>query len=156
MTTTLQASAEPLALDSEEIMRLLPHRYPFLLVDRVLELDVNRRIVGLKNVTASEPFMLGQAPGSATMPGLLIVEAMAQVGGILLMLSTADPASSVVYFMSLNGVRWRSAVHSGDQLRMEQVVTRSRGQVSKVRGHASVDGKCVCSAEMAAMVVRRP
>ncbi|HEX8848551.1 MAG TPA: 3-hydroxyacyl-ACP dehydratase FabZ [Gemmatimonadaceae bacterium] len=139
-------------LGIEEIMKALPHRYPFLLVDRILELEEKKRVVGLKNVTINEPFFQGHFPGHPIMPGVLIVEAMAQVGGILLMGEMDDPESKVVYFMSLDNVKFRRPVKPGDQLRFELEMTQIRGPVCKMRGLAKVDGEVVCEADMAAMV----
>jgi UDP-3-O-[3-hydroxymyristoyl] N-acetylglucosamine deacetylase/3-hydroxyacyl-[acyl-carrier-protein] dehydratase len=136
----------------EEIMRVLPHRYPFLLVDRILELEENKRVVGIKNVTINEPFFQGHFPGHPVMPGVLIIEAMAQVGGVLLMGAIDDPESRVVYIMSLDNVKFRKPVRPGDQLRFEVEMLQVRGQVCRVRGVARVDGDVVCEAEMAAMV----
>jgi UDP-3-O-[3-hydroxymyristoyl] N-acetylglucosamine deacetylase / 3-hydroxyacyl-[acyl-carrier-protein] dehydratase len=136
----------------EEIMRVLPHRYPFLLVDRVLEFEERKRIVGIKNVTINEPFFQGHFPGHPVMPGVLIIEAMAQVGGVLLMGEIADPESRVVYIMSLDNVKFRKPVRPGDQLRLEVEMVQIRGPVCRVRGVAKVDGDVVCEAEMAAMV----
>jgi UDP-3-O-[3-hydroxymyristoyl] N-acetylglucosamine deacetylase/3-hydroxyacyl-[acyl-carrier-protein] dehydratase len=139
-------------LGIEEIMRVLPHRYPFLLVDRILEFEERKRIVGIKNVTINEPFFQGHFPGHPIMPGVLIVEAMAQVGGMLLMGEVADPESKVVYFTSLDGVKWRRPVKPGDQLRFELELTQIRGPMCKMHGVAKVDGAIVCEADMAAMV----
>jgi UDP-3-O-[3-hydroxymyristoyl] N-acetylglucosamine deacetylase/3-hydroxyacyl-[acyl-carrier-protein] dehydratase len=136
----------------EDIMKVLPHRYPFLLVDRILEMEDGKRIVGLKNVTINEPFFQGHFPGHPIMPGVLIIEAMAQVGGMLLMGSQGDPESKVVYFMSLDNVKFRRPVKPGDQLRFELVVHQIRGPVCKMRGVAKVDGEVVTEADMAAMV----
>jgi UDP-3-O-[3-hydroxymyristoyl] N-acetylglucosamine deacetylase/3-hydroxyacyl-[acyl-carrier-protein] dehydratase len=133
-------------------MRVLPHRYPFLLVDRILEFEERKRIVGIKNVTINEPFFQGHFPGHPIMPGVLIVEAMAQVGGMLLMGEVADPESKVVYFTSLDGVKWRRPVKPGDQLRFELELTQIRGPMCKMHGVAKVDGAIVCEADMAAMV----
>ena len=150
----LQASLaqESHVLGIEEIMQVLPHRYPFLLVDRVLELDPGKRVVGIKNVTINEPFFQGHFPGHPIMPGVLIVEAMAQVGGMLLMGAVPDPASKVVYFTSLNNVKWRRPVKPGDQLRMELELLQVRGPMCRMQGVAKVDGEVVCEAEMSAMV----
>jgi UDP-3-O-[3-hydroxymyristoyl] N-acetylglucosamine deacetylase/3-hydroxyacyl-[acyl-carrier-protein] dehydratase len=136
----------------EEIMKVLPHRYPFLLVDRILEIEENKRIVGLKNVTINEPFFAGHFPGHPVMPGVLIIEAMAQVGGMLLMGSVKDAESKVVYFMSLDNVKFRKPVKPGDQLRFELEVTQMRGTVCKMRGVGTVNGDVVVEADMAAMV----
>lgn len=136
----------------EEIMKVLPHRYPFLLIDRILEIDGKKRIVGMKNVTINEPFFQGHFPGHPIMPGVLIIEAMAQVGGMLLMGSLEEAEQKVVYFMSLDNVRFRKPVRPGDQLRFELDVIQIRGAVCKMRGVAKVDGELVAEAEMAAMV----
>jgi UDP-3-O-[3-hydroxymyristoyl] N-acetylglucosamine deacetylase/3-hydroxyacyl-[acyl-carrier-protein] dehydratase len=150
----LQASLKPESqvLGIEEIMQVLPHRYPFLLVDRVLEIEAGKRIVGIKNVTINEPFFQGHFPGHPIMPGVLIVEAMAQVGGMLLMGTVPDPGSKVVYFTSLNNVKWRRPVKPGDQLRFELDLLQVRGMMCKMSGVAKVDGEVVCEAEMGAMV----
>ena len=136
----------------EDIMKVLPHRYPFLLVDRILEIEANKRIVGLKNVTINEPFFAGHFPGHPIMPGVLIIEAMAQVGGMLLMGSVKDAESKVVYFMSLDNVKFRRPVKPGDQIRFELDVVQIRGTVCKMRGVGKVDGEIVVEADMAAMV----
>ena len=139
-------------LDIQDIMKVLPHRYPFLLVDRILEIEENRKIVGLKNVTINEPFFQGHFPGHPIMPGVLIIEAMAQVGGMLLMGSVNDHQDKVVYFMSLDKVKFRRPVRPGDQLRFELEIVQMRGPVCKMTGVARVDGEVVAEAEMAAMV----
>ncbi len=150
----LQASLaqETQVLGIEEIMKVLPHRYPFLLVDRVIEIEPQKRIVGIKNVTINEPFFQGHFPGHPIMPGVLIVEAMAQVGGMLLMGAVPDPQSKVVYFTSLNNVKWRKPVKPGDQLRFELDLLQVRGPMCRMQGVAKVDGEIVCEAEMSAMV----
>jgi len=149
---TRRACKETQVIEIEEIMRVLPHRYPFLLVDRVLEYDEGKRVVGIKNVTINEPFFQGHFPGHPIMPGVLIIEAMAQVGGILLMGTVPDPESKVVYFTSLDNVRWRKPVKPGDQIRFELEVVQIRGPVCKMKGVARVDGGLVAEADMAAML----
>jgi len=139
-------------MDVEDIMKVLPHRYPFLLVDRILELEAGKRVVGVKNVTINEPFFAGHFPGHPIMPGVLIIEAMAQVGGMLLLGAIPDPQSKVVYFTSLNNVKWRRPVKPGDQLRFELDVLQVRGMMCKMHGVAKVDGEVVAEAEMGAMV----
>jgi UDP-3-O-[3-hydroxymyristoyl] N-acetylglucosamine deacetylase/3-hydroxyacyl-[acyl-carrier-protein] dehydratase len=143
---------ETTVLDIEEIMRVLPHRYPFLLVDRILEIEDGKRIVGVKNVTINEPFFQGHFPGHPIMPGVLIIEAMAQVGGMLLMGGVPNPENKVVYFTSLNNVKWRRPVKPGDQLRFELDLLQVRGMMAKMSGVAKVDGQVVCEAEMGAVV----
>jgi UDP-3-O-[3-hydroxymyristoyl] N-acetylglucosamine deacetylase/3-hydroxyacyl-[acyl-carrier-protein] dehydratase len=137
----------------DEIMKVLPHRYPFLLVDRIIEVEDTKRIVGIKNVTINEPFFQGHFPGHPIMPGVLIVEAMAQTGGMLLMEMVGEPYDrKVVYFMSLDNVKFRRPVRPGDQLRLELEMVQMRGAVCKMHGVARVEGEVVCEADMAAMV----
>ncbi len=136
----------------DDIMKVLPHRYPFLLVDRIIEIEEKKRIVGIKNVTINEPFFQGHFPGHPIMPGVLIIEAMAQVGGMLLLGSVADPDTKVVYFMSLDNVKFRRPVKPGDQLRFELDVLQLRGTVCKMRGIGKVDGEVVVEADMAATI----
>ena len=152
MTRVAVQPKETTVLGIEEIMKVLPHRYPFLLVDRILEIVPEKRIVGLKNVTINEPFFQGHFPGHPIMPGVLIIEAMAQVGGMLLMGTFDDPESKVVYFMSLDNVKFRRPVKPGDQLRFELDMTQIRGRICKMRGLAKVDGEVAAEADMAAMV----
>lgn len=142
-------------MEVEKILELLPHRYPFLLVDRVLEVQGTQKIVGLKNVTFNEPFFQGHFPGHPVMPGVLIIEAMAQTGGLLLMDQIPDRASKVVYFMALDNVKFRKPVVPGDQLRMEVEMLQFRGKVARMKGTALVDGKIAAEAEMLAGVVDR-
>ena len=143
---------DPTRLDINSIMQVLPHRFPFLLIDRIVEIEPGLRIVGIKNVTANEPFFPGHFPGHPIMPGVLIVEAMAQVGGMLLMPHDAGGPSSVVYFTALDGVRFRKPVLPGDQLLFEVAVVQVRGAMFRTRGKAFVDGQLVCEAEMMATV----
>jgi UDP-3-O-[3-hydroxymyristoyl] N-acetylglucosamine deacetylase / 3-hydroxyacyl-[acyl-carrier-protein] dehydratase len=138
-------------LGIEEIMKILPHRYPFLLVDRIIEME-EKRVVAIKNVTINEPFFQGHFPGHPIMPGVLIVEAMAQAGGVLLMGTVDDPESKVVYFMSIDNIKFRKPVRPGDQLRFEVDIIQLRGKVCRIAAVAKVDGAVVCEAEMAAMV----
>jgi beta-hydroxyacyl-ACP dehydratase FabZ len=133
-------------------MRILPHRYPFLLVDRIVEMQEKTRIVGIKNVTINEPFFQGHFPGHPIMPGVLIVEAMAQVGGVLLMGTVDAPETKVVYFMSLDNVKFRRPVKPGDQLRIEVDIVQLRSTMCRIKGVAKVDDVVVCEADMAAVV----
>ncbi len=140
-------------LDVRQILAMLPHRYPFLLVDRILEVEGTQRIVGLKNVTFNEQFFQGHFPGHPVMPGVLIVEAMAQTGGMLLMEQIPDRETKTVYFMALDNVKFRKPVVPGDQLRMEVEMLQFRGKVARMKGTATVEGKVVAEAEMLAGVV---
>ena len=143
-------------MDIASIMHHLPHRYPFLLVDRILETEPGKRIVGLKNVTINEPFFQGHFPGHPVMPGVLIIESMAQVGMLLMDLVPPDQwKQTVVYFMSLDKVKFRRPVLPGDQLRQELEMVQFRGKTCKMSGKAYVDGNLVCEAEMMARVVDR-
>ncbi|MCC6347394.1 MAG: 3-hydroxyacyl-ACP dehydratase FabZ [Nitrospirales bacterium] len=137
-------------IDTKEIMDLLPHRYPFLLVDRVIEMEPDSRAVGIKCVTMNEPFFQGHFPGNPVMPGVLTVEAMAQVAGILAFKSGAQGKS--VYFMSIDKVKFRRPVLPGDQLRMEVKVTHKRGNVWKFAAQAFVGDKMTTEAEFTAML----
>ncbi|MDH5526215.1 MAG: 3-hydroxyacyl-ACP dehydratase FabZ [Nitrospirota bacterium] len=145
-------------LDIKEIMRVLPHRYPFLLVDRVDEVVLGERIVATKNVTINEPFFPGHFPGHPIMPGVLLVEAMAQVGGILAY-KTAEAAAGegdlgtkLTYFMGIDNCKFRHPVGPGDTLRMELTVTKSRPPYWKLNGRTYVGDKLVCEADLAAML----
>ena len=140
-------------MEFRRILETLPHRYPILLVDRILEVEAGRRIVGLKNVTFNEPFFQGHFPGHPIMPGVLIVEAMAQTGGVLLLGELERPEDKVVYFMSLDNVKFRRPVVPGDQLRMEVEVLQNRGSTCRLKGMAYVEGKLVTEAEMMARIV---
>ena len=146
------AGAEPARpiVDIRQIMQYLPHRYPMLLVDRIVEFEAGKRIVGIKNVTINEPFFQGHYPGHPIMPGVLIIEAMAQVGGLLLMEALGDPEGKVVYFMSLDNVKWRRPVTPGDQIRFELEMVQLRRQVCRMRGVGYVDGHVVAEADMMA------
>jgi UDP-3-O-[3-hydroxymyristoyl] N-acetylglucosamine deacetylase/3-hydroxyacyl-[acyl-carrier-protein] dehydratase len=143
----------PMAMGIEEILRVLPHRYPMLLVDRILEIQGSEKIVGLKNVTINEPFFQGHFPGRPVMPGVLIVEAMAQVGGMLVMSGMKLPENAVVYFLSIDGVKFRKPVVPGDQLRFEVETVQVRGKTVKMKGVGLVDGKVAAEAEFMAQIV---
>ncbi len=142
-------------LDIARIVASLPHRYPFLLVDRILEMEGKERVVGLKNVTINEPFFQGHFPGHPIMPGVLIVEAMAQTGGVLLLSQLEAPETKVVYFMALDEVKFRRPVVPGDQLRMEVTVVQNRGATVRLAGKAFVDGNLVAEAGMMARIMDR-
>jgi len=142
-------------MDIGRIMDVLPHRYPFLLVDRIIEVEGRQRIVGIKNVTINEPFFQGHFPGHPVMPGVLIIEAMAQVGGMLLLsyFEGQNIDDKVVYFMSLDNVKFRRPVIPGDQIRFELEMLSFRGKTCKMKGEGYVDGQLVVEAEMMASVV---
>ena len=143
-------------MDVAAIRRILPHRPPFLLVDAVLELERGVRCVGVKNVSVNEWFFpAGEWDALPAMPGLLVLEALAQVGGILLLRDEADCAAKVVYFASVTGVVWHAPVLPGDELRLEAAVTQRRGGLHKVRAQAHVDGRLVCEGELGAVVADR-
>ena len=142
-------------VDSSRIMQYLPHRYPFLLVDRVIEFEPEKRIVGIKNVTINEPFFQGHFPGYPIMPGVLIIEAMAQVGGLLLMETVQNPEDYIVLFLSLDNVKWRQPVTPGDQLVFEIEMVQFRRRVCKMRGIGTVDGKVVAEADLLARIEKR-
>jgi 3-hydroxyacyl-[acyl-carrier-protein] dehydratase len=140
-------------IDINEIHGLLPHRYPFLMVDRVVELESGAKAVGIKNVTINEPFFTGHFPGNPIMPGVLIVEALAQLAGITAFRSGVQ--GDTVYFMSIEKAKFRRPVVPGDQLRLEVTVIQRRGNVWKFSGAAVVDGKVVAEADFTAMVTTR-
>jgi UDP-3-O-[3-hydroxymyristoyl] N-acetylglucosamine deacetylase/3-hydroxyacyl-[acyl-carrier-protein] dehydratase len=142
-------------MDINEILKVIPHRYPMLLVDRILHEEAGKHITGIKNVTINEPFFQGHFPGHPVMPGVLIVEAMAQVGGMLLMGAVENPEDKVVYFMSLDNVKFRRPVVPGDQIRFELEMLQFRGKRCKMRGEAFVDGNKAAEAEMMAQIVDR-
>jgi 3-hydroxyacyl-[acyl-carrier-protein] dehydratase len=133
-------------MDIEAIMATLPHRFPFLLVDRIVELEPGKRAVGLKNVTINEHFFEGHFPGRPTMPGVLIVEAMAQVGGILLLATTGNEGK-IALFAGMDKVRFRRMVFPGDQLITEVEIVRVKGQFGKVRVTGRVDGQVAAEGE---------
>ena len=139
-------------MDSIEIQSILPHRYPFLLVDRIRELDPDRRIVGIKNVTINEPFFQGHFPGRPVMPGVLILEALAQVGGVLAFKSLGSVGRPVVYPTGIEAAKFRKPVVPGDILRLEVDVLKKRAPFWKMQGKAYVDTELVCEAEVTAMV----
>jgi UDP-3-O-[3-hydroxymyristoyl] N-acetylglucosamine deacetylase/3-hydroxyacyl-[acyl-carrier-protein] dehydratase len=143
------------AWDITGIQSIMPHRYPFLLVDRILELREGERVVGIKNVTINEPFFVGHFPGHPIMPAVLIIEAMAQVGGVLLLNTVEDPENKLVYFMGIDNAKFRRPVTPGDQLRFELELTRLKGRICKMRGQAFVEGQLVAEADLLSTIVDR-
>lgn len=144
-----------MTFDIQEIMDFLPHRYPFLLVDRVVEFEPGKRLVAIKNVTINEPFFQGHFPGYPIMPGVLVVEAMAQAGGILIMSELPDRHSKLVVFTGIERARFRRPVTPGDQIRFEIEVLAVRSRAGRMEGKAFVDGKLACEATLTCQVVPR-
>src|SRR5687768_15032710 len=140
----------------QEIMKLLPHRYPMLLVDRILEVEDDKRIVGLKNVTANEQFFQGHFPGAPVMPGVLIVESMAQCGAVLFLRDMEDREKKLFLFGGVDKARFRKPVVPGDQLIMEIELIQRRSNTVKLKGIAKVDGSVVAEAEMLSVMTNRP
>jgi beta-hydroxyacyl-ACP dehydratase FabZ len=143
----------------EEIQKILPHRYPFLLIDRILEMEANKRIVGIKNVTINESFFQGHFPGHPIMPGVLLLEAMAQTGGVLALRSATeagtDVKNKIIYFMTIDKAKFRKPVVPGDQVRFELEQVKDRGNIKGYKAKALVDGAVVAEAELMAMFVDR-
>jgi beta-hydroxyacyl-ACP dehydratase FabZ len=142
-------------LEIREIMERIPHRYPFLLVDRVIELVPQRRIVAVKNVTMNEPFFQGHFPDAPVMPGVLVIEAMAQAGAVLLFSDIPDRASKLVYFTGIDQARFRRPVVPGDQIRLTVEVMKLRSRSCKMKGVADVGGELVAEAEIMSALVER-
>jgi 3-hydroxyacyl-[acyl-carrier-protein] dehydratase len=143
--------------DAAEIQKYLPHRYPFLLVDAILEMEREKRIVGVKNVTINEWYFQGHFPGKPVMPGVLIIEAVAQLGGILLLQEVPDRDKKLMYFVAVDGARFRRPVVPGDQLRLEAKVLSWRGDFCKLEGRATVNGQLAAEGTvMCKMVDREP
>ena len=163
-TTNLNATAEPPAtetkggpLDINQIQAILPHRYPFLLIDRVLEIERKKKIVAIKNVTVNEPFFAGHFPSFPIMPGVLIVEAMAQAGGAMLLTEVEDRKDKLIVFTGIEKARFRRPVVPGDQLRIEVVMLSWKQSASRIvvrmEGKAFVNGKVVCDGTVSAQLV---
>lgn len=143
-------------LDIQKIMHLLPHRYPFLLVDRIVEIDGDNSAVGIKNVTVNEPHFQGHFPSHPVMPGVLIVEAMAQTAGAICIRSTGEDTPSLVYFMTVDGAKFRRPVVPGDQLKIHVRKLKQRGNVWRFACEAYVDGAKAAEAEISAMMSPKP
>jgi beta-hydroxyacyl-ACP dehydratase FabZ len=139
-----------------DILKILPHRYPFLLVDRITELEPEKRIVGLKNVTVNEPFFQGHFPGAPVMPGVLIIESMAQVAGVLIYRDLPDREKKLIYFTGIDNAKFRRPVIPGDQLRIEMDLVNRRNNFGKMAGQATVEGKLAAEAVVQFAIVDRP
>ena len=143
-------------MDIKEIVRLIPHRYPFLLVDRILEGEKEKSMVGLKNVTMNEPFFVGHFPGAPVMPGVLIVEAMAQTGGILALSTVPDPENYLTYFMKMNNVKFKQKVLPGDTLIFKaELMTPIRRGICHMQAYGYANNKLVVEAELMAQIVKK-
>jgi 3-hydroxyacyl-[acyl-carrier-protein] dehydratase len=142
-------------LDVNEIQKILPHRYPFLFVDAIVEMERLKRVVGIKNVTVNESHFQGHFPGQPIMPGVLIIEAMAQTGGLLLLQEVPDRENKLLYFVAVDGARFRRPVVPGDQLRVEMKVISWRGDFCKLDGRATVDGQLAAEATLMCKMVDR-
>jgi len=142
-------------LDVNEIQKILPHRYPFLFVDAIVEMERLKRVVGIKNVTINESHFQGHFPGQPIMPGVLIIESMAQTGGLLLLQEVPDRENKLLYFVAVDGARFRRPVVPGDQLRVEMKVISWRGDFCKLEGRATVDGQLAAEATLMCKMVDR-
>lgn len=151
----LGLGVRPMLLNSNQIQEIIPHRYPFLLVDAVTELEPGKRIVGLKNVTVNEPFFSGHFPGTPVMPGVLIIEAIAQVAAVLVLREIPDRERKLVYFSGIDKARFRRPVVPGDRLELVVEVLRLKPRLGKLRGEAFVNGARVAEAEILSTIVDR-
>ena len=147
--------SQRMTLDIQEILGLLPHRYPFLLIDRIVEFERTKRLVAIKNVTINEPFFQGHFPDYPIMPGVLVVEAMAQAGGIIMMYELEDRTSKLVVFTGIERAKFRRPITPGDQVRIEVEVLAFRMRAGRIQGRAFVDGKLACEATLTCQVVPR-
>ena len=139
-----------------DIMAVLPHRYPFLLVDRIVEMEAKVRAVGLKNVTANEPFFVGHFPGNPVMPAVLIIEGMAQVGAVMLLSSIPDRKDKLIYFTGIDNARFRRPIVPGDQIRFELKVLKLKSRTCLMKGEAYVEGQLAAEAEILSALVDAP
>ncbi len=139
-----------------DIMKFLPHRYPFLLIDRIVELEADKRIVGLKNVTINEQFFQGHFPGAPVMPGVLIIEAMAQTAGVMIYRDLPERDTKLIYFTGIESAKFRRPVLPGDQLRIEMELLNRRNNFGKMQGRALVDGKLAAEAVVLFAIADRP
>jgi len=143
-------------LTIHDILRILPHRYPFVLVDRILEMEPGKRVVGLKNVSFNEEFFQGHFPGNPVMPGVLVVEAMAQAAAVCLLVGLGDRESKVPYFTGIDACKFRRPVVPGDQLRLEVEILNAKLRLCKARGRALVNGNLCAEADILSSIVDRP
>jgi UDP-3-O-[3-hydroxymyristoyl] N-acetylglucosamine deacetylase/3-hydroxyacyl-[acyl-carrier-protein] dehydratase len=146
---------EGVVFDINAIKKILPHRYPFLLIDKIIEFQMDEKIVGVKNVTANEPFFEGHFPGRPVMPGVLILEGMGQTGGILLLNGIENPGDKLVFFMAINNAKFRKPVLPGDQLVFELTMVSRKSRICQMKALAFVDGTLVAEAELLASIVPR-
>ena len=144
-----------MTLTIQEIMDFLPHRYPFLLIDRVLEFEPQKRLVAIKNVTMNEPFFQGHFPGYPIMPGVLVVEAMAQAGALIMLADIGDREKKLAVFTGIERAKFRRPITPGDQIRIEVKVLSFRSRAGRIEGKATVDGKMACEATLTCAVVTR-
>ena len=154
--TTVPNTEKGFVYSIMDIMSFLPHRYPFLLVDRIVEIEGDKRIVGLKNVTINEPFFQGHFPGAPVMPGVLIIECMAQVAGVMIYRDMPDKARKLIYFTGIENAKFRRPVLPGDQLRIEMQLLNRRNNFGKMNGQATVEGKLAAEATVAFAIAERP
>jgi len=145
-----------MTFDIQAILGFLPHRYPFLLIDRIVEFERAKRVVAVKNVTINEPHFTGHFPGAPVMPGVLVIEAMAQAGAVLMLSEIPDREKKLAMFTGIDGAKFRQQVVPGDQLRIEVDVLNFRSRAGKMLGRAFVDGKLACEATLTCMIVPRP
>ena len=149
----IETTSKTAVIEVDEIMKMIPHRYPFLLIDRVKEIIPDFSAVGIKNVTINEPFFQGHFPDHPIMPGVLLIEAMAQTSAVLVIKTTGNVAGKVVYFMTVDNARFRKPVRPGDQVELHVEKIRNRGNVWKFKGKAKVDGQLMSEATYSAMIV---
>ena len=155
-SATTPATETKTIMDIHQIMRSLPHRYPFLLVDRIVELEGDQRVVGIKNVTINEPFFPGHFPGAPVMPGVLIIEAMAQVAGVMIYRDLPDKEKKLIFFTGIEGAKFRRPVMPGDQLRIEMTLLNRRSNFGKMQGRATVEGKLATEAIVTFAIADHP
>ncbi len=156
MADAMPDAGTPAVLNIIDILKILPHRYPFLLVDRILEYEREKRVVGLKNVTINEPFFQGHFPGAPVMPGVLIIEAMAQVAGVMTFLGLPPGHRKLVYFTGIENAKFRRPVIPGDQLRVEMELLNRKNHFGTMSGRATVEGRLVAEATVKFAIVDRP